>query len=291
LKFFGLSYYVKSVYFKSLGVTLKDKKMDRIQKALDKAKGRQSVKQTEAATTNIEKGSASEKIPAVSFDDITYTQTKVANISQQVLEEKRVVAGGYANPQSAVFRMLRTHVLQKMRTKNWQTLAVTSPTAGEGKSLISANLAVAMAMESNQTVLLVDMDLRNPSISEYFSLNAEIDLADVLINPSIARLVILPGKGRAENSAELLASAKMASLISDLKSQYDSRMIIFDMPPVLQTDDVLLASNHIDCALLVLEDGKNKESEIVKSKQLLASNHLLGTVLNKSEKPPMHQNY
>lgn len=275
--------------------------MDRIQKALDKAKGRQSVKQTEALTANIEKGSASEKIPATSFDDITYTQTKVANISQQVLEEKRVVAGGYANPQSAVFRMLRTHVLQKMRAKNWQTLAVTSPTAGEGKSLISANLAVAMAMESNQTVLLVDMDLRNPSISEYFSLNAEVglkdyiegdlDLADVLINPSIARLVILPGKGRAENSAELLASAKMASLITDLKSQYDSRMIIFDMPPVLQTDDVLLASNHIDCALLVLEDGKNKESEIVKSKQLLASNHLLGTVLNKSEKPPMHQNY
>ena len=275
--------------------------MDRIQKALDKAKERQSVKQTEVVSPNTEEQPSSEKAPAQPFDNISYTRTKVANISQKVLEEKRVVAGGYANPQSAVFRMLRTHVLQKMRAKNWQTLAITSPTAGEGKSLIAANLAVAMAMESNQTVLLVDMDLRNPSINEYFSLNAQVglkdymegdlNLADVLVNPSIERLVILPGKGRAENSAELLSSAKMANLVADLKSQYDSRMIIFDMPPILQTDDVLLASNHIDCALLVLEDGKNKESEIVKSTQLLAGNHLLGTVLNKSEKPPIHQNY
>lgn len=275
--------------------------MDRIQKALDKAKERQSVKQTEVVSNNVERKVADEKVAPQSFDNINYTQTKVAKISQQALERKRVIAGGYANPQSAVFRMLRTHVLQKMRAKNWQTLAITSPTAGEGKSLIAANLAVAMAMESNQTVLLVDMDLRNPSIREYFSLNTQIglkdymecdlDLADVLVNPSIERLVILPGKGRAENSAELLSSAKMANLVADLKSQYDSRMIIFDMPPILQTDDVLLASNHIDCALLVLEDGKNKESEIVKSTQLLAGNHLLGTVLNKSEKPPMHQNY
>ena len=275
--------------------------MDRIQKALDKAKERQSVKQEEVVSPNIEEQPLSKKAPAQSFDNISYTRTKVANIPQKVLEEKRVIAGGYANPQSAVFRMLRTHVLQKMRAKNWQTLAITSPTAGEGKSLIAANLAVAMAMESNQTVLLVDMDLRNPSINEYFSLNAQVglkdymegdlNLADVLVNPSIERLVILPGKGRAENSAELLSSIKMTNLVADLKSQYDSRMIIFDMPPILQTDDVLLASNHIDCALLVLEDGKNKESEIVKSTQLLAGNHLLGTVLNKSEKPPMHQNY
>ncbi len=277
--------------------------MDRIQKALDKAKQRQSVKQTEVPSSNVDRAVADEKAAAESqsFDNISYTQTKVAKVSQQNLEEKRVIAGGYANPQSAVFRMLRTHVLQKMRAKNWQTLAITSPTAGEGKSLIAANLAVAMAMESNQTVLLVDMDLRNPSINEYFCLNAEVglkdymegdlDLTDVLVNPSIERLVILPGKGRAENSAELLSSAKMTSLVTDLKTQYDSRMIIFDMPPILQTDDVLLATNHIDCVLLVLEDGKNKEAEIVKSTQLLAGNHVLGTVLNKSEKPPMHQNY
>ena len=273
--------------------------MDRIQKALDKAKaGQKNNQQAELrvkATTNISQENTKK------LADIAYTQTKVVNVAEKLLAEKRVIAGQYSNPQSGVFRMLRTQVLHKMRENNWQTIAITSATAGEGKSLVASNLAVAMAMETNQTVLLVDLDLRNPRLSDYFSLNvdkgindyleADMDLSEVLINPGVKGLVVLPGKGRAENSAELLSSSKMRSLISDLKTQYDSRMIIFDMPPILQTDDVLLASEYIDCTLLVIEDGKNKESEIVKSLQLLEGTHLIGSVLNKSEKPPMHQSY
>jgi len=278
--------------------------MDRIQKALDKAKEAQNnqvfdtPKETlknSVPNVQVEKGSSK------GFDNIAYTETKVVDVSLKELVANGVIAGQYDNQQSAVFRMLRTQVLQKMRDNDWNTLAITSPTEGEGKSLVSSNLAMAMAMELNQTVLLVDMDLRNPSISKYFNLNAKIGLkdylegslklSDVLINPSVKRLVILPGVGRAENSAELLSSPKMLRLISDLKSQYDSRMIIFDMPPVLQSDDVLLASKYIDGVLLVLEDGKNKEAEIVKTMQLIEGDSLLGTVLNKVEKPPIHQSY
>lgn len=275
--------------------------MDRIQKALEKAKARHQVSTNEMAQQSEPKKILVEDPLKAPIDNISYTQTKVVEVSRETLEEKRIIAGVYNNPQSAVFRMLRTQVLQKMRNNDWQTIAITSPTAGEGKSLVSANLAVAMAMELNQTVLLVDMDLRNPSISDYFSLNAEnglkdylekdITLTDVLINPSIKRMVILPGKGRAEDSAELLSSPKMARLVSDLKQQYDSRMIIFDVPPILQTDDVLLASNYFDCTLLVIEDGKNSEGDITKSMQLLGGHNLIGTVLNKSEKLPTHQNY
>ena len=278
--------------------------MDRIQKALDKAKAKQQgkvvepLKQEHSTVPAAEKKlSNNTKVAA----EITYTQTKVVEVSEEALAEKRVIASQYSNPQSGVFRMLRTQVLQKMREKNWQTLAITSPTVGEGKSLVASNLAVAMAMESNQTVLLVDLDLRNPRISEYFSLGVKtglkdylegnVELNELLINPAIKGLVVLPGKGRAENSAELLSSPKMKQLAADLKARYNSRMIIFDMPPVLQTDDVLLASKYIDATLLVLEDGKNKESEIVKTLQLLEGTHLLGSVLNKSEKPPMHQSY
>jgi capsular exopolysaccharide synthesis family protein len=267
--------------------------MDRIQKALDKAKAARSL-QTRPNTNREDPLSAP-------VDGISYTQTKIVNVPASKLEEKRVIAGFYNNPQSAVFRMLRTHVLKQMRQHEWQTVAITSPTAGEGKSLVSANLAVAMAMELNQTVLLVDLDLRNPSIGMYFSLEnslglkdyleTNIDLREVLINPGLERLVILPGKDRAENSAELLSSPKMAHLVSDLKAQYDSRMIIFDVPPVLQTDDVVLASNYFDATLLVLEDGKNKAEEIQKAMQLLEGHNLMGTVLNKSETPPKHQTY
>jgi len=101
----------------------------------------------------------------------------------------------------------------------------------------------------------------------------------------------LPGLGRAEDSAELLSSPKMASLVDDVRSQYDSRIIIFDVPPILQTDDVLLSANYFDSTLLVLEDGKNTESNINKSLQLLEGTNLMGTVINKCSRAPEHQNY
>jgi len=278
--------------------------MDRIQKALEKAKQRHAQKPEpiRVEPTKAENSVSQAEDPlAAPIESISYSQTKVVNVPNHQLERKRIIAGFYNNPQSAVFRMLRTQVLKKMRSNRWQTLAVTSPTAGEGKSVVAANLAMAIAMELNQTVLLVDMDLRNPSISNYFGLNAQVGLKDylsgdlklseVLINPGIKRLVILPGVGRAEDSAELLSSPKMASLVADIKSQYDSRVIIFDVPPVLQTDDVSLAASYFDSTLLVLEDGKNTESNITKSLQMLEGSHLLGTVVNKSASPPEHQNY
>ena len=276
--------------------------MDRIQKALDKAKAKHT-----AASPNNSRVQNNQEItvphdPLIKeIDDISYAQTKVKKVSRESLDENRIIASFYNNPQSAVFRMLRTQVLQKMRSKKYRSLAITSPTAGEGKSLIASNLAIAIAMELNQTVLLVDMDLRNPSISKYFDLAVRSGLKDyledktplteVLVNPGIKRLVILPGAGRAEDSAELLSSPRMASLVSDIKSYYDSRIVIFDVPPILQTDDVLLASEYFDSTLLVIEDGKNTEADITKSLQMLEGHNLLGTVLNKSEKPPTHQNY
>jgi capsular exopolysaccharide synthesis family protein len=277
--------------------------VDRIQRALDKAKQQQKIigkvnnenlKVSEEPIQNLIQAKSSIK-------DISYTQTKVLPINNEALERKRIIAGMYHHSQSAVFRMLRTQVLRKMRENKYQTLAISSPTASEGKSLVASNLAVAIAMELNQTVLLVDMDLRNPSLNDYFSLDVtnglkqylEKDLAleDVLINPGIERLVILPGVDRADDSAELISSPKMAALVHELKEKYDSRVIIFDVPPILQTDDVMLASDYFDATLLVLEDGKNKEVEIKKAIQLLDGHNLIGTVLNKSEKQPSHQNY
>lgn len=275
--------------------------MDRIQKALEKAKAKHAQTAEQPVVKSQESKAVTTEPVSNTIENISYAKTTVENVPRESLEQNRIIAGFYNNPQSAVFRMLRTQVLQKMRSSKFRSLAITSPTAGEGKSLVASNLAIAIAMELNQTVLLVDMDLRNPSVGQYFDLTVKAGLKDylegdmeleqVLINPGIKRLVILPGARRAEDSAELLSSPKMASLVSDIKSHYDSRIIIFDVPPVLQTDDVLLSANYFDSTLLVLEDGKNTEADIKKSLQLLEGSQLLGTVLNKSEKPPTHQNY
>jgi len=280
--------------------------MDRIQKALDKAKQKNAQQQdTPVPVKKSEKVKVADAVIPDPFqqgpENIAYSQTAVVNVSEPEMEKNRIIANQYNDPNSAVFRMLRTQVLKKMRENDWQSIAITSPTAKEGKSLIASNLAVAIAMELNQTVLLVDMDLRNPSLSNNFNLKVEqglkdyleqdIGLADILINPGIKRLVILPGVGRAEDSAELLSSPKMANLVTNIKEHYDSRLIIFDVPPLLATDDVVLASNYFDCILMVLEDGHNSEEDIKKSYQLIEGTNLLGTVLNKSENPPTHQSY
>lgn len=275
--------------------------MDKIQKALEKAKTKHQIASVNSASNLAPKEIFADPPLKRPIDNIHYTQTKVVEVSHKLLEENRIIAANYNNPQSSVFRMLRTQVLLKMRSNDWSTIAISSLTDGEGKSVVASNLAVAMAMELNQTVLLVDLDLRNPCISKYFNLNNEyglkdylekdIKLTDVLINPSIKRLVILPGKGRVDHSAELLSSPKMAALVNDIKEQYDSRMIIFDVPPILQADDLLLAKNYFDCTLLVIEDGKNSEDDITKTIGLLVGHNIIGTVLNKSAKQPFHQNY
>ena len=200
--------------------------------------------------------------------------------------------GLYNNPRSDIFRVLRTNVLKQLRENNWNSFAITSATSGAGKTFISVNLAIAIAMEGNQSVLLVDADLKRPNVGQYLGLQWEfglvdylkrnVPLEDILINPGIERLVILPGKNSDNNSSELISSRKMLNLIKDIKSRYESRIIIFDLPPLFTADDTLLFMPYFDAALLVVEDAKNTSDELQHSMQILEQTNLLGLVLNKS---------
>lgn len=297
--------------------------MEHLQQALDKyTKSKQSEsasqkKNTESVTLKENK--------STECQPIVYAKTKVHAANQDVMKERRVVAMLKHDPIAEVFRMLRTKVLKQLRENNWNSFAITAPTQGAGKSMIAANLAIAMSMEVNQTVLLVDLDLRNPRVHWYFDLQVElglsdylmsdiplseilinpggywltgaktvkddIPLSDILVNPGFERLVILPGRGKLTGSSEMLSSPRMKSLIKDIKNQYESRIIIFDLPPILSTDDVLVSMDYFDAALLVVEEGGNKSEEVTKALRMLSGTQLLGTVLNKSETLPEHQGY
>ena len=209
-----------------------------------------------------------------------------------MLEEKHLVSHSVRDPRAQIFRTLRTNILKQMRLKGWRSIGVTSAVPGEGKTLVASNLASAIAMEVNNTALLVDLDLRNPGVGEFFSIQPEkglidylkgdVELSDLLINPGLERLVILPGKGVVANSAEMISSPKMASLFKELRQRYRSRIVVYDLPATLPTDDVLTALNNIDCFLMVVEDGKCSEADIRKATQMLENGNLIGTVVNKS---------
>lgn len=226
-----------------------------------------------------------------SFNKIQYTRTKVVPVSNETLTNNRIVAQNKEDPASVPFAMLRARVLRELRDNGWNNLAISAPTAGAGKSLVAVNLAMSISMEANQTVLLVDMDLRQPSVHTYFSLEPEygvqdylerdISLADIMINPGVERLSIIPGRKRVINSSETLALPQVKSLTEELSGRYDSRIIIYDLPPYLVSDDAMVFLPSVDCSLLVVESGVSTKEEIEESIKMASVKPLIGTVLNK----------
>jgi capsular exopolysaccharide synthesis family protein len=214
------------------------------------------------------------------------------SVRPEIMLERRLIMGLKNDPHADVFRLLRTHVLKQLREKNWSSLAIVAPTAECGKTFVTVNLSIALAMEVNQTVLVVDADLRRPNMAWYFGLDHasglldylqnDLPLEDVLINPGFDRLVVLPGHGTTDHSSELLSQPKMAALVQELKTRYESRIVLFDLPPLLTSDDALLFMPHFDAALLVVEDGKNTPDEVRRSINILEGTNLAGIVLNKT---------
>lgn len=224
--------------------------------------------------------------------DNEYENTQVVPISSERLASKRVVAGLANSLDQDAFKMLRTKVFAEMRANNWRTLAVSSPTLGQGKSTVVANLAVAAAMEVTQSVLAVDLDLERPNLHRVFDLEVKkglsdviqgrAEMSDVLINPGIDRLALVPGRESLVNSSEWLSNPRVQSLLDEFRSRYKSRFIMYDMPAVLRSDGVLKSIKGFDCSLLVVEDGVNVADEIKQSADVMAKTNFLGYVINKA---------
>lgn len=255
--------------------------MDHLITALQRAKGTANQ-----ATATSPAGTAHTAGP------FNYTTTRVVATDPAHLQRKRVINAATANQVFDSYRLLRTNILQRMREKNWTTLGVTSPTLNCGKTLTAINLAISIAMEVNQTVLLVDLDLRHPSIHRYFGIQPDVGLSDyiqsqanindILFNPSIERMVVLPGKNPILNSSETLSSPRMVQLFTELKNRYRDRFIIFDLPPLLLSDDTLAFSPYTDAFLLVVEDNKTQINDIARAREMLKGANIVGSVLNKS---------
>jgi protein-tyrosine kinase len=263
--------------------------MERIKKALERARDQQN-------TTISEPRHATKKNQSLEVTDLTkiaYTRTKSIKISQELLREGRIFSGNSNGHISDQYKVLRTHVLQRLKSNKWNSLAITSPNEGCGKTVTAINLAISLAREVNHSVLLVDMDLRRPSIQRYFTdenlpgisdyLNKDMELSELLFNPGIERIVVLPGNEPIQHSSEMLSSPKVVQLVAELKNRYPNRIVIFDMPPLLPCDDMIAFSPYVDAVMLVVSEGGTLKEELVRSCELLANSNMIGTVLNKSQ--------
>ena len=260
--------------------------MERIKQALEKARQERALRQGASPAPTQTSGASTR--------DISYDQTQSIKLDDAVLRENRIITGLEHSDFTEAYNILRTQVLQRFKENKWNVLAVTSPGSGEGKTLTAINLAVSIAREVDYSVLLVDANLRHPWMLEHFGLSQQkglsdyltdnVPLAELLIQSSrIEHLVLLPAGRPLANSAEMLNSPRMAELVREMKSRYHSRIIIFDLPPVLTSADALAFSPYVDAALLVIEEGQTQKQDVERAVELLGNTNIVGTVLNKAE--------
>lgn len=269
--------------------------MEKIKLALERAKQERSSKSKRVPERDREQArSETEIITPRAVQNISYQQTRVLEIDPDILRRNRLIVGSDEYPAAATaYKILRTQVEQRLAARGWNAIAITSPGGAAGKTVTAINLSMALAQEMHRTVLLVDLDFRNPSVHRRFECEIQHGLIDyllddvpvneILINPGIERLVILPAGSRpVPNSSELLASPKMIRLVDELKSRYPSRIIVFDLPPLLWSDDTLAFSPYVDTTLLVVSEGTTTKEELKRVTEIMEGSEVIGTVLNRS---------
>jgi Mrp family chromosome partitioning ATPase len=264
--------------------------MDRIRKALDLA--RQERDRSFDRTANdsrLHEANSGTQMPAV----IQYTTTKSFSPQPALLESNRVVNTTGPGPVTAAFRMLRTQVLQRLDEHNWRALAIFSPRSDDGKTTTAINLALNLANDQSHTVLLVDFDLKRPTMASKLGLcpekgtddllRGEANIAECLYHPEgFDRLVLLPARAAMANSSEALAGPRARDLIAELRGRYPDRILLFDLPPILEADDALAFAPLVECGLVVVSEGVTRREDLLRCMELLRRTPIVGTVLNRA---------
>ena len=226
--------------------------------------------------------------------EIRYTQTRVVSIDVNTMVRHRLIAGSTDPLVAQAYKLLRTHLLQKTLAESRNTLMVTSPRPDEGKTLTAINLAISMSQELDQTVLLVDADLRAPSIHKYFGLPAgpglleylegSKSIPELLIHPQgLDKLVLLPGGRPTDWAAEFIRSGRMADLLAEVKNFYPNRYVLFDLPPMLSYADALAFAPLVDGIVVVVEARQTLREDLLRIREMLTDLPVLGYVFNKAD--------
>ncbi len=205
--------------------------------------------------------------------------------------ENLVAGSGSQRHFSEAYRVLRTNVQFSTIDRPGQALLITSANPGEGKTTTAANLALVTA-QAGKKVVLVDSDLRRPSLHRFFGLSNEQGLTNLLLStqPSVdgcaqrtrfENLAVITSGPLPPNPSELLASRRLDSVLDNLKAEAD--VVIFDSPPTLAVADASILAAKVDGTMLVVDSGRTRSPALQRAKEALARSktHLLGAVLNK----------
>lgn len=213
-----------------------------------------------------------------------------ADVPQSVLDINKVVASNLINPVSEYYRLLRTKTLREMAKSDMKVIGVTGPSSSAGKTLTATNLAVAIAMEPNHSCLLIDADLRKPSVHKLFGLSPQsglvefiqgkASLEEAVIRPGIDKLGIITNTESRLGSSDLLMSNPVLDMLNQLREAEDGLVTIFDLPPVFVGDDAVAITGKLDGVLVVVDSGRTTKEQLSTTLELLKDVNVIGCVLN-----------
>jgi protein-tyrosine kinase len=253
--------------------------MERIQSALAKAR---SARDRKLQSTNPGGKSGSDVDPWAELSEVV--------LDQKTLARNLIVAHHPGQP-AANFDVMRTNLLRTLRANGWTRVAITSPTPNCGKSTVALNLAFSLARLADKKVLLVELDLRHPSLVGMLGLARDRHFIETLSEGTVdyrkikrfgTNLGFALNAQTMDSPAELLSAPRTADLIDQIEARLNPDVILFDMSPMLVSDDALAFLDQVDCALMVAAAEETTVAEIEKcGADLGKRTQVLGVVLNK----------
>jgi len=212
-------------------------------------------------------------------------------VDHEAAANNRIITLNRLSSAHAAFDMMRTKILQNMRENNWTSVAITSPTPGCGKTFSALNLAFSLANQKDCRTALLDLDMKRPQVGKTLGIRDAASMesflrgelqADDIFRRHGGNLAIAANKQAVQFSAELLQSAASTQALQDMRERMRPDVVIYDLPPMLSTDDVLAFLPNVDCVILVAAAEQSTLSEIDICEQTLAEKtSVLGVVLNK----------
>lgn len=222
-----------------------------------------------------------------------WTSLRPAVLKPAHLARHRVITAGRTDPVHVTFDVLRTRLLRALRARGWSRVAITSPTPGCGKTFVAANLAFALARQASCRTLVLDLDLRIPSLARTLGVRAPGPIADLLAGTRTASEHLLRLAGNlavglndspVPDAAELLQEPATAAALTALLAEMAPDVVLYDLPPTLACDDVIAFLPQVDGILLVANGAGTKAEDIRQCERLFGDTvPLLGVVLNRAD--------
>jgi len=260
--------------------------MEKLQAALERARNARAGQPSLPNVGRVPEGSK-KKVPANA--DSLWQELAPFEVSKRQLEANRIYTDE-ASSTATPFDILRTKVLLQMRQNGWKRLAITSPMPDSGKTTIACNLALGLGRQSDIRSVVLDLDLRDPSIGQFLDHKPEKGIGDVLLRrvpfadqalrfrDNVAfSMAVVPET----DPTRLLLAEETATVIDEIESTYAPDIMIFDLPSVLVNDDTRAFLKNVDCALIVARANKTKYGQFDSCEMEIAEQtNVLGVVLN-----------